>query len=224
MDNPASEFAGRQEIVTVRITWVFALLLMACSAWAAELGRMFYTPAQRATLDAARKQNIRTEVGNDNSEQPAAAAPAAPLPQNVSVNGVIRRSDGKSTIWLNNRIVSEHPTSGMNASVGKADNQVRLSVPESGRSVDLKVGQTVEIVSGAVGESYLRRRADKPEPKAAPGGENSGADVPKTTQSQPPEPVKSDRALQTPAQKRAARAAELNAADDARFNSGSEAK
>jgi hypothetical protein len=196
---------------------------MACSAWAADLGRMFYTPTQRGTLDAARKQNIRTEVGNDNSEQPA-AAPAAPLPQNISVNGVIRRSDGKSTIWLNNRVVSEHPTSGINATVGKADNRVRLSVPESGRSVDLKVGQTVEIVSGAVGESYLRRPAGKPEAKTAPEGENSGADVPKVTPSPPGEPVKSERTVQTPAQKRAARNAERNAADDARFNSGPETK
>ena len=37
----------------VRAAWVFALMLIACSACAAELGRMFYTPAQRATLDAA---------------------------------------------------------------------------------------------------------------------------------------------------------------------------
>ena len=205
--------------MTVRAAGMFIpLMLIACIGYAAELGRMFYTPAQRATLDTARKQNIRTEVGNDNSEQPTAAA--APLPQNVSVNGVIRRSDGKNTIWLNNRIVGEHPVSGMNATVGKGDNRVRLSVPESGRSVDLKVGQTVEILSGTVDESYLRRPAAKLDAKGASGGENSGVDVPKVTLPQPPEPVKSESVLQ----RRTSRALDRDAADDARFSAGPEKK
>src|SRR5471030_1184404 len=132
-------------------------MLTAGATCAAELGRMFFTPAQRATLDNARKQNIRTEIGSDNEQS------ATPLPQNISVNGVIRRSDGKNTIWLNNRVVSEPQKSGVNATLGRNDNRVRLSVPESGRNVDLKVGQTVEIVSGTVGESYLRKPASKPE-------------------------------------------------------------
>ncbi len=201
--------------MTARTLGVLALMLIACTAYAAELERMFFTPAQRATLDNARKQNIRVEIGSDN-EQPA----AAPVPQNFSVNGVIRRSDGKSTIWLNNRVVSEQPASGMKAAVGKTDNRVRLSVPESGRSVDLKVGQTVEIVSGAVEESYLRRPAPKPEAKTAPGAENSGADVANVTPVQPRDAVKSQSALQ----KRPARAVERDVRDDARNDNGADKK
>src|SRR6185369_3922403 len=127
-------------------TRVLLLLVLAGIANACagdELGRMFFTPAQRATLDNARKQNIRVEIGNENEQQPA----AAPVPQNVSVNGVIRRSDGKNTIWLNNRAVNEQQPGSLNAAIGKGDNRVRLKVPESGRNLDLKVGQTVEIVS-----------------------------------------------------------------------------
>jgi hypothetical protein len=194
---------------------VFALMLIACTACAAELGRMFFTPAQRATLDNARKQNIRVEIGSDN-EQPA----AAPVPQNVSVNGLIRRSDGKSTIWLNNRIVNEQQASGMKAAIGKNDNRVRLSVPESGRSVDLKVGQTVEIVSGTIEESYLRRPAAKPEAKTPPAGENTGADVPKVTPAQSSETVKSEPIVP----KRPARALERDIRDDSRFDNGPDAK
>lgn len=175
----------------VRLVALLALLAIANAAAAAELARMFFTPAQRATLDNARKQNIRIEVGNDSEQQPN----AAPVPQNVSVNGVIRRSDGKNTIWLNNRIVDEQHAGGMNASVGKAGNGVRLNVPDSGRNMDLKVGQTVEIVSGTIEENYLRRRTPKADAKPATEGEKAGADVAKVTPADPKVPLKSEPLL-----------------------------
>jgi len=165
-----------------------AIILMLCAGplAAADLGRMFFTPAQRDTLDNARKQNIRVEIGSDNEQ---AAAPA-PVPRNVSVNGVVRRSDGKSTVWLNNRAVSEPRAAGINVAPGKTDNRVKLSVPESGRSVDLKVGQTVEIVSGAIQEGYARRATSEPEAKAVSGGENTPTNVPKVTPPAASRPLK----------------------------------
>ena len=175
-----------------RVLLLLALLPIAHACVAAELARMFYTPAQRATLDNARKQNIRVEIGNESEQQPA----AAPVPQNVSVNGIIRRSDGKNTIWLNNRVVNEQNPSGMNAAIGKSDNRVRLSVPDSGRSVDLKVGQTVEIVSGTIEESYLRRPTARTEVKSGTEGEKAGSDVAKLTSTPSREAVKSDPPLQ----------------------------
>jgi hypothetical protein len=178
----------------------------AYAAGAEELGRFFFTPAQRATLDNARKQNIRSEIGND------AEQPATPLPQNVSVNGVIRRSDGKNTIWLNNRVVTESQAGALSAAVGKNDNRVRLSVPENGRHVELKVGQSVEIVSGAVGENYMRRAGIKPEIKPAVAAENTGTNPSKDT----PPP-----AAGAGMQKGSARTMERAAADDAKINGGS---
>jgi hypothetical protein len=116
-------------------------------------------------------------------------------------------------------VVSEQPADGVKAAVGRNDNRVRLSVPESGRSVDLKVGQTVEIISGTVEESYLRRPAPKPEAKTGPGGENTGADVPKVTSAPPREDVKSGPL----APKRSARAPDRDARDD-RFDNVPDAK
>lgn len=190
------------------------LLAAAATASGADLGRMFFTPAQRAVLDNARKQNIRSEVGSDNERQ------AAPIPQNISVNGLVQRSDGKSTVWLNSRPLSENQASGVNVSTGKNDNRVKLTVPESGRSVDLKVGQTVEVVSGTIEEGYSRRAAPKPEAKASSDSENTASSVPKVTLPQASQAVKSDPI----AQKKAARAAERDLPDDIRLNSGSESK
>jgi pyruvate/2-oxoglutarate dehydrogenase complex dihydrolipoamide acyltransferase (E2) component len=50
----------------------------------------------------------------------------------------------------------------------RPDGSVTLQVPQSGRSVILKPGQSVELLSGAVEEGYSRRlEAPKPEPKPA---------------------------------------------------------
>ena len=198
-------------MIAARALLLLALLSMANTASAAELGRMFFTPAQRATLDNARKQNIRAEIGNENEQQPT----AAPVPQNVSVNGVIRRSDGKNTIWLNNRIVNEQQPGGMNATLGKADNRVRLNVPDSGRNLDLKVGQTVEIVSGTIEESYLRRPTAKPEVKPAPEAEKATGDVAKVTSTPAREAVKSEFTLQ----RRPTRAVDNEVRDESKTDS-----
>ena len=181
----------------IRAAWILVFLWPAYAAGAEELGRLFFTPAQRATLDNARKQNIRSEIGND------AEQPATPLPQNVSVNGVIRRSDGKNTIWLNNRVVTERQSGALSAAVGKNDNRVRLSVPENGKNVELKVGQSVEIVSGTIGENYLRRGGIKPEIKSAVAAENAGTNPskdspPPVAAPGTPEPAMPKGAARTP--------------------------
>ena len=206
MDNGEAGRAGRQEIMITRVIVVTALSLTACAAAAAEFGRMFFTPEQRATLDKSRKQNTRAE--SDGDFKP----PAPPVPQNVSVTGLIRRSDGKYSIWLNNRVVNEHQAGAINASVGRRDNQVRLKAPDGGRSVDVKVGQTVEILSGTIEENYKRRAAPKSAASAKAGNENSAPDVPKVMPSQPRELLK----LETLTQKQPARALDRDDVEDAR--------
>ena len=203
-------------MIAARALPLICMLSIANAAAAAELGRMFFTPAQRATLDNARKQNIRAEIGNENEQQPS----AAPVPQSVSVNGVIRRSDGKNTIWLNNRVVNEQQPGGLNAAIGKGDNRVRLNVPESGRNLDLKVGQTVEIVSGTIEESYLRRPAAKPEVKPPSEGEKTGGDVAKVIATPPREALKSEPVLQ----RRPPRAVDSDIRDDPKTDSGATKK
>ena len=178
----------------------------ACIAVADDLGRMFFTPEQRASLDKSRKQTTRTET--DGEFKP----PAPPVPHNVAVTGMIRRSDGRNTIWLNGRVLNERQTGDINARVVGHDNHVRLKGPDGGRSVDVKVGQTVEILSGTIEDSYSRRTTAKPVATAAAGNENRAPDVPKVMPSPLQEPVKSE-AL---AQKRPARALDRDDAEDVR--------
>lgn len=74
--------------------WFFSVSLCLCGsgfAAAADPGRLFYTPAQRAQLEAARARNV-TRI------RPAAPDAGAPPP--IRYDGVVIRSDGKITRWV----------------------------------------------------------------------------------------------------------------------------
>lgn len=74
-------------------------------AAAAELGRLFYTPAQRAEMD--RKRLLDPRAGGE-------------TPSQRVVNGRITRSDGKSITWVNGA-PDENPHS-QRAKVGQSLN------------------------------------------------------------------------------------------------------
>lgn len=181
-----------------RAVFLFVLLAVAGSVPAAELGRMFFTPAQRAALDAARKQNVRVEIANEETERPQAApTAAAPLPQSVRFNGLIQRSDGKSTVWLNNKPITDQTSGGFNVSTNRNDTRVKVTTPDGGRSMDLKVGQTAEMVSGTIEENYRRRPQPKAEEKPPlPAAGNDAANVQKRTSEAPGESIESSSRLQ----------------------------
>jgi len=125
------------------------------------VGRLFFTPAQRASLDVARSRRARATLS---TEQPEEAAPVA---QSVTYHGMVRRSDGKTTMWVNNRAVHDDEAA-TGAIVGQVrpDGRITLSLPQSGRSVDLKPGQSIELLSGTIEEGYSRKPVT-PEPRPA---------------------------------------------------------
>jgi hypothetical protein len=118
------------------------------------MGRLFFTPAQRTSLDIARSQRARTTLATERTEEQA-----APIAQSITYGGMVRRSDGKNTVWLNNQPVHDREPVGGAAIVGqvRTDGSVTLQNPQSGRSVELKPGQSVELLSGAIEEGYLRK-------------------------------------------------------------------
>ena len=121
------------------------------------LGRLFYTPAQRAQLDTARK----TMPMNSGAAEETPSAP------DYNLNGIVTRSDGKRSVWMNNRM--EHGAI-------KSGSQTPMQVQIPGGEVKLKVGQSIDPATGQVIESY-RRPPPAPvvtkitPPKAAPSPE-----------------------------------------------------
>jgi hypothetical protein len=110
------------------------LLWLPQAAYAQELGRLFFTPEQRAALDARRKARV--------PDKPA------PMPLVVSpttrLDGYVRRSDGRSTVWVNGASADE--------AVPQGDGRVSVSVGESRARVRLKPGEVLDRGSGEVSD------------------------------------------------------------------------
>jgi hypothetical protein len=120
------------------------------------VGRLFYSPAQRARLDTRRAEALAN--ANRPLAAPVAAAPRALPPQVVTLNGVVRRNDGTTTVWVNGRPVNDRFHEADITAGSIARESVALDFASSRRRVRLKVGQSVEATSGVVEEGYRRRR------------------------------------------------------------------
>ena len=99
---------------------VFALTA-ATLADADELGRLFFTPEQRAQFDFGYER----EAGPDNNGRA------------LMLNGIVQKQGGKRTAWIN----------GVPQAVGRSDDRspesVPVPLPGQNKSVRLKVGQRV---------------------------------------------------------------------------------
>ncbi|HZS69652.1 MAG TPA: hypothetical protein VFA72_21270 [Burkholderiales bacterium] len=133
---------------------LLALALAAAAAQAQELGRLFFTPEQRAALDARRKARVPDNPGS------VAAAPV------TRVDGFVKRSAGPSTIWINGEWTTEsspeapriiEPAPAVSVSAGEA----------GGGRVRLKPGETLDRGNGEVrdvigdGEIQVRHRGER---------------------------------------------------------------
>jgi hypothetical protein len=74
---------------------LLVLLTVGASAQAEPLGRLFFTPAQRAALDQRRQLAVQAEEAN------------RPGPAVLAVNGQVRRSSGRRTTWINGSPLTE---------------------------------------------------------------------------------------------------------------------
>lgn len=121
------------------------------------LGRLFTTPAERMALDQQRATmapqgsggagtpgsaaGTAPIAGTQGAQAPAEPTPPAPPATPVRLDGVVRRSNGQATIWVDNAsretTVRGRPGAGVPVDVG-------------GRRVLLKPGQSYDPNSGTV--------------------------------------------------------------------------
>jgi hypothetical protein len=103
----------------LNICWISLLLSAAASA--EELGRLFFTPEERAQLN----YNYVREARPDNDARV------------LELNGIVQMHGGKRTAWIN----------GVPQTVGRSDEKspesVPVPLPGQNKSVKLKVGQRV---------------------------------------------------------------------------------
>jgi hypothetical protein len=99
------------------------------------LGRLFFTPERRAALDRQRHLNV----------EEARVVEGAKL----TLNGVVRRSGGKSTVWINGVPYDDHaPSAEMQSRIDRHDpSRVTLKAGDEAPS-SLKVGESINRATG----------------------------------------------------------------------------
>jgi hypothetical protein len=135
---------------------LIAALLPAAGASAQELGRLFFSPEQRAALDARRKARL--------PDRPAQAAPSP----TTRIDGTVKRSGGKSTVWVDGEAVPDGTQpEGLRLRRGEDPSRVTVIIGEDGRRREMRVGETLDRASGAVkdvvgdGKVRVERRGGK---------------------------------------------------------------
>ena len=121
-------------------------------AQAQELGRLFFTPQQRAELDARRKARV--------PDKPAATVVASPT---TRVDGYVKRSGGPSTVWINGEALTESAPEAPRIDTSETPSgSVSVTVGEGTRA-RLRPGETLDRGNGEVrdvlgdGEILVRR-------------------------------------------------------------------
>lgn len=128
---------------------LMALLLVPTVSISQEVGRLFFTPEQRAALDARRKARV--------PDKPAAVVVASPT---TKLDGYVKRSGGPSTVWVNGEPLPEG--AGDAPRIGP---RVSISVGESGGRAALRPGEVLDRGTGEVrdvigdGEIRIRQQA-----------------------------------------------------------------
>jgi len=113
------------------------------------LGRLFATPAQRAELDQRRNNGSLGAVAAVAAPAAVVAPPPAP-PAPIELNGIVKRSDGRSTIWLN-QVAQD--VGNQNLPAARAGSPaLKVNTPD-GRHIEMKAGQRYDLGDGSVRES-----------------------------------------------------------------------
>ena len=119
--------------VSPRLTFpVAAVLLLTAvgSAGAEPLGRLFLTPERRATLERQRQLDIEEVQTIEGTT--------------VTLDGVVTRSSGRSTVWVNQQPQNENALgTGVTAIVSRKNPGSVVLTPGDETSTPMKVGETI---------------------------------------------------------------------------------
>jgi len=125
-------------IVSASLASLAGLVLLA-PAYAADapaLGRLFFTPERRVTLERQRTFNV----------QEAQALQGTTM----TLDGVVYRSSGKATVWVNRQAQTEGEASrtGVSAVISPSTPGSALLAPGEEKPAQLKVGEAVNRATG----------------------------------------------------------------------------
>lgn len=140
-----------------RTLCLVVLLLMHGVAGAAELGRLFLSPADRAAINAARERMSSApgmQMSGPDKDARTEPPPALEVPtETVTVNGYVARSAGAPTVWINGRDTAP----GKLSAPARDGQRIRVPLAHGAGQVALKPGQSFDSGSRQVSDAYEQR-------------------------------------------------------------------
>lgn len=113
-----------------RLLLAGAALLGGGQVLAEPLGRLFLTPERRATLERQRQLNIQTAQTLEGAV--------------MSLDGIVARSSGKTTVWINRRPQHENAVgTGVTAAVAPKTPSRAVLTPSDEAPTPLRVGEAI---------------------------------------------------------------------------------
>ena len=130
------------------LPYAFVLIATTLPAPAQELGRLFFTPERREALDRQRQLKIPEN-------------PEVPDDPTLTINGVVTRSSGKRTVWINGVAQEDgRADTGLTVTPSQGNPGQIVVRPENGPAARAGVGDTVNRntgdAAGLLGEGSLR--------------------------------------------------------------------
>lgn len=108
------------------------------------LGKLFSTPVQRQKIDAFRKGKSMGVAREQIS------------PTDIKVQGIVKRSDGASTVWINGKsTLDSNYVGGVNVRLNSiSDSSGKVTVGIKDKAVRLKPGQVWSEDTGRISDGY----------------------------------------------------------------------
>jgi hypothetical protein len=136
------------------------LLLWLCAfsqpTLADELQRLFTTAEDRAKLDKAREPKPPPKPRKILPKVPTGTKTLSPpkpkLPPNITFNGLVIRTQGPTTVWINGS--NDWSQQGFTVKLDKIAEQTVLIVLPKGKIRSLKPGQTLDTSTDTIKENY----------------------------------------------------------------------
>ena len=127
-----------------------ALMVVSLPAPAQDLGRLFFTHERREALDRQRQFKVPESL-------------EVPDDPTLTINGVVTRSSGKRTVWINGTAQEDgHTDSGLAVAPSHGNPGQVLVQPEDGPTSRVGVGNTVNRntgdAAGLLGEGSIHIR------------------------------------------------------------------
>ena len=139
--------------------WMIASL--SSGVRADDLGRLFFTPTERAQLDLERRRAAQPAPPPPSvtAAELAARANAVPPPPQaaMTLNGVVRRRAGLSTVWVNGEIRDSRAASmpdAAGARVRLTPDAVEFALDPTAQWQSIKPGQTYDPARARMVDAY----------------------------------------------------------------------